>query len=278
MFEKYIKSPLIRNVLRLLLLVIASAVLKFALTPFIESETVSTWIKVVVAFVILASGVSYVLMGIAKIIEETTEVLSERTKLAAGFLQSFGTAFPDMILGVVAAVISLRVRDTDYALSIQYAMLAAAATFGSNIYNIAHAAWCVFRQNLSNIKDQKVAMLPGAKFMGMLSPMRSHIRKPNLKEINVAIDVLIALTVLTTGVVVAMVLFGQQDNMVAHVAGDLYQLTRPIGIVLFAICIAVLYLFRKTHRTSESPDAEIVVEENFFRKQKIKTSFLGRIF
>jgi len=75
-------------------------------------------------------GAFFLLRSSAKIIEETTEVLSERTQLAGGLLQSLGTAFPDMILGIVAALVSVSLRSTDYSRAINYAIIAASTTFG----------------------------------------------------------------------------------------------------------------------------------------------------
>lgn len=97
-------------------------------------------------------GIGYIFRGTSKVIEETTDVLKDRTKLAGGFLQAFGTAFPDMVIGIVAAFISLQVRDSDYVRAINLAIIAASTTFGSNIYNIVHATWCVYRQNLADKK------------------------------------------------------------------------------------------------------------------------------
>jgi len=142
------------------ILVLVALVLRFYFEEFLGEEN-ATWIRVTSIIVILGVGAVFVLRGIANIIEETTEILSERTKIASGLLQSLGTAFPDMILGIVAAIMSLRLVSSDYALAINFAIIAAATTFGSNIYNIGHAAWCVFRQNISNKKERKYRIAQG---------------------------------------------------------------------------------------------------------------------
>ena len=112
------------------ILLVAGVVLRFVLVPFLESENI--WLKLLSIVLILASGTGFILLNIAKIIEETTEVISKRTKLASGLLQSLGTAFPDMVLGIIAAFLSLQVRSTDYLRAVNFAIIAAATTFGSN--------------------------------------------------------------------------------------------------------------------------------------------------
>jgi len=98
----------------------------------------------ILAVSIWVLGVAYVLRGIAETIEKTTEDTQRKTKVSGGLLQAFGTALPDMILGVVAAILSFQLRDTNIVASINYAIIAAATTFGSNVYNVGHAAWCIF--------------------------------------------------------------------------------------------------------------------------------------
>lgn len=225
------------------------------------------WMKTLVIILTFVLGIGYIFRGTAKVIEETTDVLKDRTNLAGGFLQSFGTAFPDMVIGVVAAVISLQVRDSDYVRAINLAIIAAATTFGSNIYNIIHAAWCIYRQNLANLKNQTVLMFPPFKIGGSLRPLNEHSSKPSVVEMDNALRILTVLTILTSFVAVSMVLFGQVKGVEDKISGDLYQLIQPVGIVLFILCVGVLYVFRKSHRP-ESPVQEIVEEENYYHKQK----------
>ena len=239
--------------------------LRFYLEGFLDGKY-SLWLRITSIAIIILVGAFFVLKEIAEIIEETTEVLSSRTKLASGLLQSLGTAFPDMVLGIVSAVISLSLVKENYGLAINFAIIAASTTFGSNIYNIAHAVWCVFRQNVSNDKGRNVAMLPGIKQMGTVTPMDSHIRKPSLKEIDVSLDILNVLTVLTSVVVISMVIFGQVKNPPSNVSGDLYQLVRPVGIVILILCIFAMYYFRNTKRDKILGE-EIEQEERYFIKK-----------
>jgi Ca2+/Na+ antiporter len=163
---KFFKSP----AFQLFTFVVGALILRFVFERFIE-EKYSFWVRMISVVVILLFGALFVLKGTAKIIEETTGALSHKTKLAGGMLQSLETAFPDMVLGVVAALISLRLVSTDYTVAINYAIIAAATTFGSNIYNIGHAVWCVFRQNLANKKEETVLMFPGFKKLGTVTPL-----------------------------------------------------------------------------------------------------------
>ena len=179
--------------------------LKFFLINFLDSEY--PFYQFISIFMIFTFGV-YVLTGAANIIEETTEVISERTSLAGGVVQSFGTAFPDMVIGIIAALISLRLRRTDIAASINFAIIAAATTFGSNIYNIGHAAWCIFRQNIANQNGHSIQMFPHIAKGGKVIPLKQHERKPTPGELDVAIDILNALTILTAAVAFSMVGFG----------------------------------------------------------------------
>ncbi len=245
------------------LLLGVSIVLRFGLLKLI-GEDLPTIVRILSSLAILILGAVFVLTRSAELIEETTEVLSEKTKLAGGLLQSFGTAFPDMVLGVSAAFISLSLRVTDYERAINFAIIAAATTFGSNIYNIGHAAWCVWRQNLANSSSQITPMFPFIKSGGRLTPMKDHRRKPLLAEFNTASLVLMSLTVLTTFVAVSMVLFGRIQSPPLKIAEDLYQLSAPVGWVLLALCLITLFRFRKTERPGT--ETEIVnSEENQFR-------------
>lgn len=251
------------RVVYILVLLAVASIMRFFLAGFLKNDLV--WVKLAASITILVIGASFVLKGTAKIIEETTEVLHERTKLAGGLLQSFGTAFPDMALGIIAAIVSLQLRSTDYLRAVNFAIIAAATTFGSNIYNVGHATWCILRQNLANKTRKHVPMFP---FLGggELKPMTEHPRQPSLAEMDTAIDVSTALTLLTAAVAVSMVLFGQVRDVPSGIEGSLYQLIRPVGIAILLLGILVLYIFRKTKRL-EGETLEIAQEEKFFRHQ-----------
>lgn len=210
--------------------------LKFGLTPLLSTHNNYATI---VAISILSLGTIYALPKSASLIESATEILSQKTGLAAGLLQSLGTAFPDMILGVTAAILSLRILATDHDRAINLAIVAAATTFGSNIYNIGHAAWCIWRQNKADMIGKKILMFPFVKQGGMLSPLKFHRRKPSILEIDTATRLLTILTLLTSSVALAMVSFGQ-------VTTTLYQLVRPAGIILFLSTAFVLYYYRSS--------------------------------
>ncbi|MDQ7815188.1 MAG: hypothetical protein RDU25_05295 [Patescibacteria group bacterium] len=238
-------------------------VLRFLVVDHLLEGQSQWWLQVLAILIIFVVGIGYVFRGTAKVIEETTDVLKDRTKLAGGFLQAFGTAFPDMVIGVMAAVISLQLRDTDYVRAVNLAIIAASTTFGSNIYNIMHAVWCIYRQNLANAKKKMVLMFPYIKAGGSLRPLKDHQVKPTIREMDSAIRVLTALTLLTAFVAVSMVLFGRVKNSVELYGGDLYQLILPVGIVLFVLCVATLYIFRGSEKP-ESPIGEIQYEERYY--------------
>jgi len=241
--------------------------LYFFLSPFLSS-TYSSPTRLLVIFIILIIGAFYVLNRTAKIIEETTEVLSEKTRLAGGLLQSFGTAFPDMIMGIVAAFLSLRYRSSNYSLAINYAILAAATTFGSNIYNIGYAVWCVFRQNLANRLKRQILLFPAIRFSGHVTPLHKHLRPPLIAEVDASLNVLNSLTILTAVVVFSMVIFGKVTYLPTGFIGDLYQLIRPAAVIIAVFCLTILIYFRKTPK-GVSLIPEINVAESFYRRQNI---------
>jgi len=254
---------LVKNQFVKILLYIALALfLRYAIVTYVLDVDV-WWLQVLGILLILVLGIWFVFRGTADVIEETTDVLKDRTKLAGGFLQAFGTAFPDMVIGIVAALISLEVRNSDYTRAVNLAIIAASTTFGSNIYNILHAVWCINRQNLADRLRRPVLMLPYVASFGRLKPIKDHRVKPSLREMDGAIRVLTALTLLTAFVAVSMVLFGRVDQIVQGMSGDLYQLVRPVGVILFLLCIGVLYHFRKSHGP-ESPVPEILKEERYY--------------
>lgn len=250
------KEILDKKLSRLLLLSFFSLVIRFFLVQFLD-EKYNYWLKIFISIFIIFLGVVFVLKKAADVIEETTETLSERTKLASGLLQSLGTAFPDMALGVVAAMISLRLRSTDLPLAINYALIAASTTFGSNIFNVAQATWCIYRQNLANFKDTTVLMVPKIKSLGQLKPINQHKNKLNPSELQISLDAIAALTILTTIVAITMVLFGKVNDPLLTVNGDIYQLIRPVGLVILVACMFVLFFFRHSqHQTSNVDEIE----------------------
>jgi hypothetical protein len=259
---------------RIFLLLLAALFLRFVLLGYLEKENI--WIKLFFVLLILGIGAIFVLRGTAKIIEETTEVLAQRTNLAGGLLQSFGTAFPDMILGIIAAMISLSLRENDYTRAINFAIIAAATTFGSNIYNIGHAAWCIFRQNLANQKNKIIAMMPFIRDAGELKPMNQHQIKPSLLELDTAIDVSTALTVLTAIVAVSMVLFGKIINPPKDMVGDLYQLISLVGVFIFILSVLILFYFRKNKKV-EQQIAAISLEDNYYHDKSALVIWISLI-
>lgn len=254
------------------LLVFTAAFLRFGVFRFLAEEN-TVWLRVAATVLILVVGALFVLKGCAKVIEEATDVLSQRTKLAGGVLQSLGTAFPDMALGIVAAIVSLSLRETNYALAVEFAIIAAATTFGSNIYNIAHAAWCILRQNLANQKEKSILMFPGLKNGGTVKPIKQHFLQPTLLELDTAINILNALTILTAVVVISMVLFGRITNPPEGVVGDLYQLIKPVGLVILFLCVLIMYHFRKTQRAVAS-EKEKVEEEKYYNQKSNSVMWL----
>ena len=263
--------------LKIIFYVLLALGLRFIIVNNFLDGSKSWWLQIIAILLIFYIGIAYVFQGTAKVIEETTDVLKDRTKLAGGFLQSFGTAFPDMIIGVMAAFLSLQVRDTDMVRAMNLAVVAASATFGSNIYNIAHAVWCIYRQNLANLKNKTILMFPFFKSGGSLKPLVEHKVKPSICEMDNAIRILTALTGLTAFVAISMVLFGRVKTEIVGLPGDIYQLILPVGLVLFILCAFILYHFRKSSRP-ESPIAEIAAEETYYGKQKTWRIWLDLAF
>ncbi len=253
------------QIINIAMYILLALFLRFVMVDIMSSG--SLVFKVIAIATIFIVGIVFIFRGTANIIEETTDVLKDRTGLAGGFLQSLGTAFPDMIIGVTAAVLSLSVRESDVTRSINLAIIAAAATFGSNIYNIVHAVWCLYRQNLSNRLSKTILMFPPLKIGGKLTPLDQHSAKPSKREMDAAIDILSVLTLLTAVVAVFMVIFGQVKSLGGVVEGDVYELTRPVGILLFLLCVGTLYYFRKDERP-QSLEKEIIEEEKYYTKQK----------
>ena len=231
-------------------LVSSGLILKYLLSPLFQADP---FIAILASTITLALGAFFTLPRAANMIESTTEILSKNTGLAAGLLQSLGTAFPDMILGVTAAIVSLNLINIDYERAINFAMIAAATTFGSNIYNIGHAAWCIWRQNQADFSNKKILMFPFSVHGGYLTPLNQHKRKPSIKEIDIATRLLTILTLLTASVALAMVAFGQ-------VTPTLYQLIQPAGVGLFLITGFVLYSFR--HNTTHNAEADSALSDS----------------
>ncbi|MFH1187675.1 MAG: hypothetical protein V1688_02305 [bacterium] len=244
--------------LMLIILIITSVILRFFLVLFLFADR-DAWMRIFDVILIMGIGV-WIIRKTADIIEETSDILQERTKLAGGLLHSFGTAFPDMVLGVMAAITSIGADS--YAKAVSFAIIAAATTFGSNIYNIGYAIWCIFRQNVANLKEKEISIFPFTGKGGSVKPIKDHSNKPELIEIDTAIDVLNFLSIITAAVAVSMVLFGQKEAPIG-MKGDIYQLIRPVGLAIFILCVSIMYFFRKSKKSEEHLAAP--VEENYFR-------------
>lgn len=240
-----------RTLLRTFLLLAMSLILKFIFSDkLLRIKAVP--VELMMVFVVLALG-GYVIYSITDYIGDVTGILKDKTGIAGGLLQALGTAFPDMSLGILAAIISLSYVGTNRLLAIQYAIVAASTTFGSNIYNIGHAAWCIYRQNQSNASNKTIKMFPLIG-LGTVKPLKSHNIKPKIVEINTAISVLAALTLLTTFVVLSMVFFGRVEPP-PGIVGDLYQLKWYIGLVMIGLIAVTLYVFRKNYGSHQEDDS-----------------------
>ncbi len=260
-------KPLVKHFINLTLLLVVAFLIRHLSTIIFDTYSHPV-VLFITSLAVLGVGAFYILRNSAEIIEETTEILSEKTKIAGGLLQSLGTAFPDMILGVTAAVVSLGLQKTDMTRAINYAVIAASTTFGSNIYNVGHAAWCIFRQNLANTKQKTVLMFPLLNKVGLLSPMKDHRKKPLLEEIDTANNILVALTLLTLFVAVVMVIFGKVANPPSGTQEDLYQLIKPAGVFILIASVTTLYLFRKSKRAVGGEEI-VEEEENYYRHHKM---------
>ena len=237
-----------RLTLQLFLMLGSSLVLKYGLSQLLL-DSAPTPLRLLDAALILSIGAAYPLTQAAGIIEAVTDLLSKKTILAAGLLQSIGTAFPDMILGVTAAIISLSLVKHDPTLAISYALIAAATTFGSNIYNIGYGIWCVYRQNRADKLNKNILMFPYLRHLGTIKPLANHRYLPHLSELDISIRLITILSVLTALVALAMVAFGQ-------VGPSLYQLVAPAGVILFFVTAYILYAFRqKSGHVAEAEEA-----------------------
>lgn len=238
----------------LALMLVSACLLKYGLSPILHSGY-PVWLIVSTALIILITGAAYPLTKAAGIIESVTDILSKKSGLSAGLIQSLGTAFPDMILGVTAAIISLSFVKDDPEKAISFALIAAATTFGSNIYNVGHAIWCIYRQNKSDKLNQSLLMFPGLKKLGTVKPLSSHKKLPGLGDMDNAIHLLTILSILTAAVALAMVAFGK-------ITPTLFQLVRPAGVVLFFVTGYILYSFRQ--KPGHVAEAEAAGEQTPF--------------
>jgi len=232
------------NFLNIIFLLFLSVGLRFYIIKLLASE--NRLFVFLIILTIFSIGI-YLIPQTARIIGETTGVLKNRTGLAGGFLQSLGTAFPDMVIGVVAAILSLQVIGQDYLKAINLAIIAASTTFGSNIYNILHAAWCIYRQNKADKLNRQVFMFPYIKNSGLVTPLAQHKLKPLIKEIDASLTILTFLSLLTASVALNMVIFGKVNQVPQGIKGDLYQLTKSIGFIILALSLAIIFIFRKSH-------------------------------
>lgn len=232
----------------LIKLVGASFFLYWGCVPFLSPDY-SLIIRFLSISVILFIGTVFVLRVAGEVIENSTTLLSLKTGLASGMLQSLGTAVPDMSLGIMAAFISIQVYATDKEGAISFAILAASITFSSNIYNSLYATWCVWRQNQADRKHKRLALIPGMPRYGEVKPIHEHEVVPAVAEVDEAEDIINAVSALTVCIAILMVLFGQVRH---NGDGALYRLIQPIGVVMMILCLWIFLHFRKSKRASRA--------------------------
>jgi Ca2+/Na+ antiporter len=251
-------------VTKLSLSIIVAAIITIISNYFKNSP--DTNIPVAIGFLVVILGLGiFALLKIANIIEETTTVLKDKIGIAGGLLQAIGTAFPDMIIGIVAAISAVNATNDEDRL--KFAILAAAATFGSNLYNVGHAAWCVWRQNRANELNKEIKMF--LTFGEDIKPMDQHTAVPKLQEIENATTLLTALSVLTFLASILMVVIGKQPaGKFGFEGGDLYQLNAAAGVLLILAAVGTIWKFRKN--TSHSHEEE----DNEFQKINSIWSFV----
>jgi len=251
-------------VINIVITSILALALRFVLHDFVNSENQTT--SLIAVFLTIGIGV-FVILKIAELIEHTTAVLKNKTGLAGGFLQSLGTAFPDMVIGVVAAFLSL--QEPDPTKKIGLAIIAASTTFGSNLYNVGHAAWCVWRQNRANHLGKAVKIF--VLFGEPVTPMAHHGNKPRIQEIDNANSLIVSLSILTFVVVMSMVLFGKTTS--EYFPGDLYQLNPFAGFLVLLAAIGVIFMFRKNTSAETEDD-----DENEFAKFPMFVTLIALFF
>jgi Ca2+/Na+ antiporter len=230
-----------------------AATITYGANSFKKMEEISLPLTFLITGIIIGLGI-VALLRIAEIIEATTSVIKDKVGLAGGLLQAVGTAFPDMIIGIVAAISAVNATTPEDKL--KFAILAAAATFGSNIYNVGHAVWCVWRQNRANDLNKTIKMF--ITFGEDIKPMAEHQMVPRLKEIDNATTLLTALTVLTFLASILMVVIGKQPaGTLGYQGGDLYQLNAVAGALLILAALGTIWKFRKnTSHAHEDEDNE----------------------
>ena len=254
-------------VINLSLSLVIAGIITYLSTYFKNLEPINIPVAILFLVIILGLGIT-ALLKIAKIIEETTSVLKDKICLAGGLLQAIGTAFPDMIIGIVAAISAVNATTPEEKL--KFAILAAAATFGSNLYNVGHAAWCVWRQNRANDLNKEIKMF--IWFGEDMKPMGEHDVVPRLGEIDNALTLLTTLSVLTFLASILMVVIGKQPpGTLGFEGGDLYQLNAAAGILLILSALGVIWKFRKN--TSHAHEEE----DNEFQKINSIWSFVALI-
>ncbi len=240
-------------VISLSLSLVIAGIITYLSTYFKNLSDTNIPVATLFLVIILGLGIT-ALLKIAKIIEETTSVLKDKIGLAGGLLQAIGTAFPDMIIGIVAAISAVNASTPEEKL--KFAILAAAATFGSNLYNVGHAAFCVWRQNRANQLNKEVKMF--IWFGEGMKPMSEHGVVPRLGEIDNALTLLTTLSVLTFLASILMVVIGKQlPGTFGFQGGDLYQLNAAAGVILILSALGVIWKFRKnTSHAHEEEDNE----------------------
>ena len=73
-----------------------------------------------------------------------------------------------------------------------------------------------------------------------------------------------------------MVIFGKVANVPAGINGDLYQLIRPVGVVILILCIFTIYYFRKSAKEESRVSEE--EELNYYSQKSILVILIHLFF
>ncbi len=218
------------------------------LTHFLTQYKHLVWISI--AFVLQLLAGIYCIVKTAKTIGAVSQSLKYQTGIAAGVLQAIGTALPDMAIGILAAILSVREASGDYYRSIQYGMVAGSTTLGSNIYNILFASWCVWRQDKSDRVKREVLMFPLIKKWGRLTPLSQQELKPTLREISSSLTLLLILSAITALVAISVVFSGIIESSPELFQQDIYKFDKGMALFILMACLFLIYEFRKAQSSS----------------------------
>lgn len=243
------------GLINLVILVVLGTTTRVILIPLMSSSNpLIVFVSMFSAFLL---GI-YLLRETSKIIQNATAVLKDRTNIMGKLLQPSGAAFSNIIIGVVAAILSWMLTTSDPVKSVNLSILATTTIFGSFAYIIFFAVWCIYRQNVANRKGKIISVVPLTGIAGLIKPIKLHKTNPKMEDFDNIMQIIGYFSFIVSLVTLGIIGFGKiiRISLTTGFYEILLQLSKPFGIVILLVCLGIILKYNKNKPKKEIYDVD----------------------